>query len=419
MKCTDFRIYEWLFYAILWGWTWAFPVLNASLAAARSGTDFPWERIIPAWSGILPFFILFLLHHLIVCRMLLNHRLRAYVVSVLCLLCLFGAFRYVRMDKFRDAIIATEHKGRPLGMRPDNAGGAVKPSDKRDDGIGPADRTDSLRPSDGPALRRGLSGRRPPRHLGHMSGGLPEPLMFDLGIAVLMLGFDVAIVLLMRYQQEQERARRQETVHLQHELESLKAQIRPHFFMNMLNNIHGMVEINPALAQEMIMEMSRLMRYVLYEGGHHYTTLRAETEFIANYVALMRKRYSNTKVAVSLRLPDPLPREDIMLPPLLFIVIIENAFKHGISYRKPSFLDMSMDVGDGRIRFDCMNSRSDRNDMPEEHGIGLANLRKRLRLLYGDDFTLSIDEQPDTYTISLTIPYKYKNDENNDMSGDR
>lgn len=259
-----------------------------------------------------------------------------------------------------------------------------------------------------PHIQQNLSGsgRRPLRIEQRHPGGLPEPMIFDIGIAVLMLGFDLAIILFSRYQFEQERVRRQETAHLQHELELLKAQIRPHFFMNMLNSIHGMVEINPNMAQEMIMELSRLMRYVLYEGARPYTTLHAEVEFIATYVGLMRKRYSNKKVNIALNLPEPLPQEEIKLPPLLFIVIIENAFKHGISYRLPSFIDISMTVGKGRIHFDCINSRfAKAGNTEEHHGIGLLNLKKRMQLLFDDKFSLTIEEQEHTYSVNLTIPY--------------
>lgn len=105
-----------------------------------------------------------------------------------------------------------------------------------------------------------------------------------------MLGFDIAIVLLSRSQEEEERRRRTDAAHKEQELEHLKAQLNPHFFMNMLNNIHGMVDIDSQMAQDMIMELSRLMRYVLYEGAKPYTTLQQEKEFISNYVELMRKR---------------------------------------------------------------------------------------------------------------------------------
>lgn len=237
------------------------------------------------------------------------------------------------------------------------------------------------------------------------------PLLLDLVIAVLMLGFDLAITLFVRYQEEQEKARRLEAAHLRNELEHLKAQVNPHFFMNMLNNIHGMVEMDPARAQVMIMELSKLMRYVLYEGAKPRTLLSKEAEFIASYVELMRKRYSSRKVRISLELPEG-NQEHVFLPPLLFISVIENAFKHGISYQNLSFVEIRLCLEKDTLRLDCVNSVHRRPPMDGRRGgVGLANLRQRLQLLYGDGFTLNITEKEGkTYHVNLIIPCEYDTD---------
>ena len=237
-----------------------------------------------------------------------------------------------------------------------------------------------------------------------------NPLLLDLVIATLMLGFDLAISLFSRYQEEQEKARRLEAAHLRHELEHLKAQVNPHFFMNMLNNIHGMVEMDPAKAQVMIMELSKLMRYVLYEGAQQRTLLYKETDFIASYVELMRKRYSSRKVRISLELPED-NRERVILPPLLFISIIENAFKHGISYQSPSFVEIRLYMEKETLRLDCVNSIHRRPGKESgTGGVGLANLRQRLQLLYGNGFRLDITEKDEIYHVNLTIPCEYETD---------
>lgn len=237
------------------------------------------------------------------------------------------------------------------------------------------------------------------------------PLLLDLVIAALMLGFDLAIALFARYQEEQEKARWLEAAHLRHELEHLKAQVNPHFFMNMLNNIHGMVEMDPIKAQVMIMELSKLMRYVLYEGAKQRTSLNKEIDFIASYVELMRKRYSRRKVRIGLELPEG-NREHVFLPPLLFISIIENAFKHGISYQSPSFVEIRLCMEKDTLRLDCVNSIQ-RHPPKEGHegGMGLANLRQRLQLLYGDNFTMDITEKDGKiYHVTLIIPCEYETD---------
>lgn len=345
-----------------------------------------------AWAGILPFFLLFLFHRLPVRRLFMRRHIRVYLLSVAGLLCLFGLYRHYWSEEIPRASSVQEHRIPPHGQPP---GG--KPFPGRDDAERGQDATPAPRPL------------RPAGHGPH--GGVPMPLLLDFVIAVLMLGFDLAIALLARYQEEQEKARRLEAAHLRNELEHLKAQVNPHFFMNMLNNIHGMVEKNPARAQVMIMELSNLMRYVLYEGAKPRTPLYKEIDFIASYVELMRKRYSSRKVRISLELPEG-NREHVFLPPLLFISVIENAFKHGISYQNPSFVEIRLYMEKDTLHLDCVNSIHRRPPKDgRTGGVGLANLRQRLQLLYGDGFMLDITEKDGrTYHVNLIIPCEYDTD---------
>lgn len=399
MKILHPRSYARLVYAILWGMVWGYPALTALIVAVRAGSAFSWDGVLHAWAGILPFFLLFLLHRLPVRLLFMRHRIRVYVLSVAGLLCLFGLYRHYSGVEMPRASSVQERHVPPHGKPP-----GVQPFPGRDDAEHGRDTSGGEPVAPVP---------RPPRPAGHGPGhgGVPMPLLLDLVIAALMLGFDLAIALLARYQEEQEKARRLEAAHLRHELEHLKAQVNPHFFMNMLNNIHGMVEMDPAKAQVMIMELSKLMRYVLYEGAKQRTSLYKETDFIASYVELMRKRYSSRKVRIGLELPEG-NREPVLLPPLLFISIIENAFKHGISYRSPSFVEIRLRVEKGKLRLDCVNSVHRRPPKEgHEGGMGLANLRQRLQLLYGNGFTLDIAEKDGkTYHVNLTIPCEYETD---------
>ena len=95
---------------------------------------------------------------------------------------------------------------------------------------------------------------------------------------------------------------------------------------------------------------------------------------------------------------------NIEIPPLLFILFVENAFKHGVSYQKDSFIDISIKVENGRIHFRCLNSKHDSEVMEEAGGIGLTNARKRLELIYGNDFTFEIMNEPLTYEVNLELP---------------
>ena len=392
MKFPGSRSYTWLVYSILWGMVWGYPAFTAIFVAVKAGTAVLWDGVLHAWAGILPFFLLFLLHRLPVRRLFMRRHIRVYLLSVAGLLCLFGLYRHYWSEEIPRASSVQEHRIPPHGQPP---GG--RPFPGRDDAERGQDATPAPRPL------------RPAGHGPH--GEVPMPLLLDFVIAVLMLGFDLAIALLARYQEEQEKARRLEAAHLRNELEHLKAQVNPHFFMNMLSNIHGMVEKNPARAQVMIMELANLMRYVLYEGAKPRTPLYKEIDFIASYVELMRKRYSSQKVRISLELPEG-NREHVFLPPLLFIGVIENAFKHGISYQSPSFVEIRLYMEKDTLHLDCVNSIH-RRPPKDGHtgGVGLANLRQRLQLLYGDGFMLDITEKDGrTYHVNLIIPCEYDTD---------
>ena len=128
---------------------------------------------------------------------------------------------------------------------------------------------------------------------------------------------------------------------LNSELAFLKNQISPHFFFNTLNNIYSLISINAEDSQKAVLKLSKLMRYLLYESEQGNTKLSNEIDFMNNYIDLMKLRM-NDKVDLTVSFPKKY--EDKNIPPLLFIPFIENAFKHGISYREKSFIDINMMV---------------------------------------------------------------------------
>ena len=143
-----------------------------------------------------------------------------------------------------------------------------------------------------------------------------------------------------------------------------------------------------------------MMRHVLYEGDRPTIPLAKEMDFLRHYVYLMKLRYADT-VRVVLSLPDK--NEGAEIPPLMLTTFVENAFKHGISYEKPSFVHVTLSVEDGKIVFHCVNSR--REPVKSDHtGVGLVNVRRRLDLLYGDRYTLHIDQSGDVYDVLLLFP---------------
>jgi LytS/YehU family sensor histidine kinase len=188
---------------------------------------------------------------------------------------------------------------------------------------------------------------------------------------------------------------------LQAEMEALKYQINPHFFMNTLNNIHALIDIDSEAAKTTVIELSKMMRYVLYDSENQVTDLVNDVNFVEHYIALMRIRYTDD-VDIRLDVQNPLP-VGVKVPPLLLIVFVENAFKHGVSYTQPSHVYMSLSCHDGKTHFQVRNSRHPSVDAPRG-GVGLENVRKRLDLIYDGNYSLSIDDNADEYVVNLSIP---------------
>ena len=198
-------------------------------------------------------------------------------------------------------------------------------------------------------------------------------------------------------------AARQELEHsrTQAELQNLKSQLNPHFLFNTLNNIYALIQIDADRAQQAVHDLSRMLRYVLYESSCPPVPLAAEVEFLRDYIELMRIRLPrHVEVGVSLpEEPSPTP-----VAPLLFISLIENAFKHGTSNDRPSFIRIDIHERGGElvccIRNSCFpKTASDRSGS----GIGLKNLSKRLEMIYPQRHTFEYGERGGTYTASLRI----------------
>jgi hypothetical protein len=223
-------------------------------------------------------------------------------------------------------------------------------------------------------------------------------------ISLLVAGFNTAIAVTNRWFKNEQARKEIEKEHIRSELAFLQSQISPHFFMNTLNNIHSLIEGDQRLAQGAVLKLSELMRYLLYESGRGTTTLRKEIDFIKSYVELMELRVDKS-IKVTLDLPEDFT--NINLPPLLFISFIENAFKHGVSYREPSSLSFRLTQEPGSLSFCSTNTISKfRESILSEHhgGLGLENIRKRLDMLYGGKYDLQIGKKDKEFIVKLTIP---------------
>ncbi|GHV51771.1 histidine kinase [Bacteroidia bacterium] len=185
------------------------------------------------------------------------------------------------------------------------------------------------------------------------------------------------------------------------ELQNLKSQLNPHFLFNTLNNIYSMIAISPERAQDAVLELSRLLRYVLYESSERLITVGKDFDFARNYVELMRIRLPQ-HVELRTEIQTSAPR--MQVAPLLFITLIENAFKHGASASQPSFIHLSLTANEKQAECRITNSYFPKNETDKSgSGIGIANLHKRLELLYGARHTFTYGLEGNTYHSKLIL----------------
>ncbi len=193
-----------------------------------------------------------------------------------------------------------------------------------------------------------------------------------------------------------------ENRNLESELQHLRYQLQPHFFFNSLNNIYSLVEQSPNKAQEAIHSLSKLMRYLLYDVGKDKIELSQEIDFLKKYIQLMELRHNDQTIAHFV-FPDT-KHTHFKVAPLLFIPIIENAYKHGISATQPSDIMVEMVIKEEQLYFSSSNTNFPKNRSDKSgSGIGLNNLRKRLQLIYPKKHQLTIEVVENVYSIKLQI----------------
>ncbi|MFN8210698.1 MAG: histidine kinase [Bacteroidales bacterium] len=227
--------------------------------------------------------------------------------------------------------------------------------------------------------------------------------LYNYAFTSLVLIFFSLGLRVMERQSEIERMHKElERQKLNSELAFLKNQISPHFFFNTLNNIYSLISINAEDSRNAVLKLSKMMRYLLYESERGDTRLSNEIDFMVNYLDLMKLRLSEK---VSLKVDFPERYADFSIPPLLFIPFIENAFKHGISFREKSFIDISLSTTAESIIFNCTNSRLQAAENAENgnSGIGLENARKRLDLLFPGSHVLEINKEDSKFEVKLKI----------------
>ena len=375
---------EHIIYTLLWIVLYLSPVMSMYMRMSTNPhIDFSWEEILNAWKFNTVWVVLFSIHNFLLAPILIiKRRTWLYTALAMSLLAITMCTLYV---------MRPDHRMRhPKSLPPTEC------KQCNTDKECPECEYDRPYSND------------PERRKPEMRLFSPMPLfgpgeMVAVFGGLLLMGMNLGVKLYFRSQEATEALTQIEKHALERQLQYLKYQVNPHFFMNTLNNIHALVDIDPERAKASIVELSKLMRYVLYEGNNKLTPLSREVQFLRNYVQLMSMRYNTGNVSISLDAPDVLP--DSMLPPLLLVIFVENAFKHGISYRTKSFVEISLQPHADRLLFSCRNSRPEiKHDENMKGGVGLSNVRRRLVLLFPNDYTLDIKEEEDTYTVKLEIP---------------
>ncbi len=222
-------------------------------------------------------------------------------------------------------------------------------------------------------------------------------------LASLMIsGFALGLGVMEKLKQNEKRQKELEKEKLNSELAFLKNQVSPHFFFNTLNNIYSLIGIDGPTAQESVLKLSKMMRYLLYESEQGETLMSHEIDFMTHYIDLMKLRLS-PRVDLQISFPKDYP--DFAIPPLLFIPFIENAFKHGVSHREPSFIKISMKIDTGQILFVAENTiwKTTQTGDVQHSGIGLENVKKRLGLLFPDKHELKIESSETVFHVELSV----------------
>ncbi|MEP4532972.1 MAG: histidine kinase [Cyclobacteriaceae bacterium] len=184
------------------------------------------------------------------------------------------------------------------------------------------------------------------------------------------------------------------------ELLHLQTQVNPHFFFNTLNNLYGLIDQDTTKAKSMVLTLSDMMRYSIYVGQKELVTLEQELAYIENYVALHKSRYHKE---TDIKLNHHLQKEGFQVMPLLFIILLENAFKHGVeNLRENAYVQINLIGGENEVSFSVENN-FDPDELAKKAGIGLKNLKRRLELVYPKRHALSFSVSNDIYKAQLTL----------------
>lgn len=228
------------------------------------------------------------------------------------------------------------------------------------------------------------------------------PMIKVMILSVIVIALDMGLSITVKWilsEQKQAEIKKERAVA---QLSNLQNQVSPHFFMNTLNNIHALVDIDSKRAKQTIIELSTLMDYLLYNNSNQdKVSLQKEIDFISNYVNLMRLRFTE-QVRINFSYSKNVPT--VKIPPFLFLNFIENSFKYGADSEFESFISIDFSFSENTIKMTSINSNHSQSTKSIRHGTGISNSRKRLELLYNNRYSLDIKDNEEIYSVILEIP---------------
>jgi hypothetical protein len=349
------RKIEILIYVLIWAFVFSVPYFSE-----RGSGHLDWNTMAGHWVNLSGFLIIFLVNvYILVPRLLLKKRYLYYFVSISVLIIIGIAINMIARSPF----FSFSHPG--INFPPD--------------------------------------GFRQP----DLNSPNPKPPFMafadNLIICILIVGAGTTIKLMSKWLIEEKLRKDAEKEQLKTNLALLRHQVSPHFFMNTLNNIHSLIEIDSEKAQDAVARLSTLMRYLLYDSAQNMIELKKEIEFINSFISLMLLRHSD-EVEVTVVIPEQVP--DTKIPPMLFISLLENAFKHGVSYPQKSYIYFELRISSTSLSCIIKNSKHKNaaNFQGEYSGIGLDNIKDSLKLLYEDNFQLNIQDKESEFEVDLKIP---------------
>jgi len=223
---------------------------------------------------------------------------------------------------------------------------------------------------------------------------------YNFVISILVIGFNIAIKITFNWLEDRRNYEQLQKENYKNQLSLLQHQISPHFFMNTLNNIHALIDYDQEIAKKSVVKLSHLMRVLLYENENY--TLQKEIDFLKDYIELMKIRV-NQNVEIIFEHPEKIP--SVSFPPLLFVSFVENSFKHGLLAVGKSFIHIYFAFENYFLHVKIINSKTAvKENKPISTNIGITNSRKRLDLVYKNNYEFDVIETDTTFEVNIKVP---------------